>query len=342
MAAHPYIAAAPVKLAKTRIFDTLGKTFRRYILTRTVGIPSRTDAGSADTTMQQASSYESTLKQGSFSMNVFSKWKGRLLVVAMFASAGAVHAEDQLAKVKAAGELIVGTEMQFAPFDFLENGQQQGFNKDFFAELSKDLGVKVRSIDLPWPSVLPGLEAGKFDIVSGPVTITKARMERYQFMLPIADGTVALLKRAKDTSIKTNADIAGKVVGGAKSTAQLDQLKEYIAKLPGKAEVREYIDNNQAYADLAAGRIVAVANSLPNIAYVAKQRPDTFAVVQPPFGTKVYFGFLGRKDADSKTLLDAINQDIVKMHNDGRLAKLQTKWFGAPMDVPSTMPVPNY
>jgi len=106
--------------------------------------------------------------------------------------------------------------------------------------------------------------------------------------------------------------------------------------------VREYIDNNQAYADLAAGRIVAVGNSLPNIAYVARQRPDTFAVVQPPFGTKVYFAYLGRKDADSKPLIDAINQAIVKMHGDGRLAALQKKWFGVTMDTPTTMPSPNY
>jgi polar amino acid transport system substrate-binding protein len=275
-------------------------------------------------------------------MNFFSKWKGRLLVAALVATAVSAHAEDQLAKVKKAGELVVGTEMQFAPFDFLENGQQQGFNKDFFAELSKDLGVKVRFIDLPWPSVLPGLEAGKFDIVSGPVTITKARMERYDFTLPIADGTVALLKRANDTSIKTNADVAGKAVGGGKGSAQLDQLKAYAATLPKPPEIREYVDNNQAYADLAAGRIAAVANSMTNIAYVAKQRPEAFAVVTPPFGAKVYFAYALRKDADSKPLADAFNAALVKMHDDGRLAALQKKWFGVAMDAPTTMPTPNY
>ena len=42
-----------------------------------------------------------------------------------------------LANVRKAGELVVGTEMQFAPFDFLENGQQAGFNKDLFAEVGK-------------------------------------------------------------------------------------------------------------------------------------------------------------------------------------------------------------
>lgn len=278
-------------------------------------------------------------------MKILAGWKRSLTTLA-FCAASAVslsaHAEDQLAKVKQAGELVVGTEMQFAPFDFLENGQQAGFNKDLFAEVGKEIGVKVRFIDLPWPSVLPGLEAGKFDMVGGPLTMTKARAERYAFSLPVADATDALLKRASDTSVKASADISGKIVGAGKSSAQLEQLKTYIATLPKPPEVREYVDNNQAYADLAAGRIAAVANSLTNIAYVAKQRPDTFAVVQPAFGAKVYFAYCLRKDADSKPLLDAFNAALVKLNKDGRLAALQKKWFGTAMDVPTTAPTLNY
>ncbi|PTB18951.1 amino acid ABC transporter [Trinickia symbiotica] len=275
-------------------------------------------------------------------MKMLAGWKRYVLMVALCAASACAYAEDQLTKVKKAGELVVGTEMQFAPFDFLENGQQAGFNKDLFAEIGKELGVKVRFIDLPWPSVLPGLEAGKFDMVGGPLTVTKARMERYAYTLPIADATDAFLKRANDSTIKQSSDVSGKVVGGGKGSAQLDQLKAYVATLPKPPEVREYIDNNQAYADLAAGRIVAVANSMTNIAYVAKQRPETFAVVQPPFGAKVYFAYCLRKDADSKPLLDAFNAALVKLNKDGRLATLQKKWFGVAMDVPSTMPVPNY
>lgn len=278
-------------------------------------------------------------------MKILAGWKRSFMMLAVCAASAVslgAHAEDQLAKVKQAGELVVGTEMQFAPFDFLENGQQAGFNKDLFAEVGKELGVKVRFIDLPWPSVLPGLEAGKFDMVGGPLTMTKARAERYAFSLPVADATDALLKRANDAGLKTSADISGKVVGAGKSSAQLEQLKTYIATLPKPPEVREYVDNNQAYADLAAGRIAAVANSLTNIAYVAKQRPDTFAVVQPAFGAKVYFAYCLRKDADSKPLLDAFNAALVKLNKDGRLAALQKKWFGTAMDVPTTEPTLNY
>jgi len=241
---------------------------------------------------------------------------------------------DQLADVKKAGELVVGTEMQFAPFDFLENGKQQGLNAELFKALGDELGVKVRFIDLPWPSVLPGLEAKKFDVVAGPIIVTKARKERYRFVDPIAEATVSLLRSARNDKIAKPEDIAGLTVGAGKGSAQLEELKTFAAALPQKVTIREYVDNNQAYADLAAGRIAAVANSLPNISYVASQRPQVFAVVQPPFGKKSYFAYLGRKDDDAASLIQALDQALAKLHADGRLAALQKKWLGAAMQTP--------
>ena len=94
------------------------------------------------------------------------------------------------------------------------------------------------------------------------------------------------------------------------------QLKAFAAKLPKPVEVKEYVDNNQSYADLAAGRIDASVNSLPNLAYAAQQRSDTFAVVAPPFGEPTYFSWVGR--LDDKTLIDAINAAILKVEADGR------------------------
>jgi polar amino acid transport system substrate-binding protein len=266
--------------------------------------------------------------------SLFSKtFSGLCAAIALAIVPLAAHA-DQLADVKKAGELVVGTELQFAPFDFTDNGKQKGLNSELFEQLGKELGVKVKFLDLPWPSVLPGLEAKKFDMVAGPIIVTKARKERYHFVMPIAEATVALMVSAKDTTINKPEDIAGKTVGGGKGSAQLEELKTFSATLPKPATIREYIDNNQAYAELGTGRIVAVANSLPNISYVAAQHPDKYKVVMPPFGKKSYFAYLGRKDADADSLIAALNDAMLKMHKDGRLAALQKKWLGAEMDVP--------
>ncbi len=248
-------------------------------------------------------------------------------------------AEDTLAAIKKRGEMVVATEMQFPPFDMSDNGVYKGVDRDLIDAVAKELGVKVSYLDLPWTSVLPGLEAKKFDLVIAPVTITKERLKHYVFSVPIADATAALMKRADDKSIAKPDDIAGKTVGGQKGTSQLAQLKEFAAKLPKPVEVKEYVDNNQSYADLAAGRIDASVNSLPNLAYAASQRSDAFAVVAPPFGAPTYFSWVAR--LDDQSLMDAVNAAIVKLDGDGTMAKIQKTWFGQTMKLPTTVPEPT-
>jgi polar amino acid transport system substrate-binding protein len=252
---------------------------------------------------------------------------------------GAPAFADTLADIKSKGELVTATEMQFPPFDISDNGEYKGVDRELVDLVGKELGVKVKYLDLPWTSVLPGLEAKKFDLVIAPVTITKERMKRYAFSVPIADATAALMKRKDDNSINKPEDIAGKSVGGQKGTSQLAQLKAFAAKLPKPVDVKEYVDNNQSYADLAAGRIDASVNSLPNLAYAASQRSDTFAVVMPPFGQPTYFSWVSR--LDDKALMDAINAAIVKIEGNGGMAAIQKKWFGQTVDLPKTVPEPS-
>jgi len=265
--------------------------------------------------------------------------KAAVTAALLFGTSLSAHA-DALETIKAAGTLKVGTETAFAPFDFIDAGTHAGLNVDLFDEIGKELGLKIEWIALPWEGVFPGLEAGKFDIVAGPATITKARQERYRFTTPIAEATVAILKKAGDTTITKPEDLAGKAVGVGKATSQLAQLTAFSEKLPTKVDIREYPAFTESYADLAAGRIAAVANSLPNIAFVASQRKDTFEVVLPPFGVKAYFGFIGTKDADHATLIDAVDAALLKMKADGRMAKLQDKWFGATFETPDYVKEP--
>lgn len=249
---------------------------------------------------------------------------------------------DTLDTVKSKGELLVGTEMQYAPYDFLRDGKQVGFNADLFAEIGKELKVNVKFLDLPWPSVLPGLEAGKFDLVAGPVSITKERAERYRFTSPIGESAFNLLKKAGDNSLSKVEDIAGKTVGGLRSEVSLKELKALAASLPEKAEVREYVDSSQGNADLAAGRIVAFANQTSNNGYTAALRPGVFAIVPGTFGELRYVGYVGRKDADSEKLIEAIDTAIASIKKDGRFAELQKRWFSSSTDLPAVIDPSKY
>jgi polar amino acid transport system substrate-binding protein len=214
---------------------------------------------------------------------------------------------------------------------------------DLFEKIGKDLGVKVKWVDLPWASVLPALEAKKFDMVVAGTTISKARLERYDMTLPIGDATVALIKRADDKSITKPSDIQGKTVASMKGSAQLQILQDYIKTLPkGVEEVKVYIGSSNAYADLAAGRVSAVATSLPNLLYLQKTQP-TFETVLPPFGPPAYLAWVIRKTPDDKALLDAVNAEIKKFDQDGTIKELQIKWFGKDVTLPyENIPAPAY
>jgi polar amino acid transport system substrate-binding protein len=268
---------------------------------------------------------------------------GLLLAAATLLLTRPAAAQDSLAAIKQRGQIVVGTELQFAPFEFLEGEKPVGFDVDLFEKIGKDLGVTVKWVDLPWASVLPGLEAKKFDMVVAGTTISKARLDRYYMTLPIGDATVALIKRADDKSITKPSDIQGKIVASMKGSAQLQILQDYIKTLPSPVEeVKVYIGSSNAYADLAVGRVAAVATSLPNLLYLQKTQP-TFETVLPPFGPPAYLAWVLPKTPDSVPLLDAVNAEIKKFDQDGTIKELQIKWFGKDVTLPyENIPAPSY
>lgn len=266
--------------------------------------------------------------------------------IALTLAPSLVSAADQLERVKQSGELVLGTEARFPPFEFVENGTIVGYSSDILELIKAALpGVKVRQLDLPWQGILSGLETSKFDYAYSSMTATKERSERYALSLPIADASVGLMRRANDTDFVELSQMDGKVIGSQAGSGQLSTLNAYQieAKAAGvNFEIKEYIDYNEAYADLGAGRIDAVANALPNILYTAKQRPDAFAVLKDTLGPKLYFVWAGRKDADSASLSALIDGVIAEINQSGEMAKLQEKWFGFPMDVPfDALPTPS-
>ena len=245
---------------------------------------------------------------------------------------------DQLADIKAKGKIETATDMHYAPFDMLNNGTYEGMTKDLFDGVAKELGVEPVYQDIPWTAELPGLEVKKFDIVIAPVTITAERLERYAFTLPIADATVSLVRAAGNTELKKPEDIKGKTVGVQQGTAQFKQLQAFGDKLGG-VSVKEYGTTDEAYADLAAGRLDAVAGSLPNLTYLVKSRPETFALFEPAqFGEPTYFAWVARKDADSESFVKAVNDAVLKMTDDGRMKAIQEKWLGTYTELPREVP----
>ena len=121
-------------------------------------------------------------------------------------------------------------------------------------------------------------------------------------------------------------------------TAQFRQLDAYGKSLGG-VNVKEYGTTEEAYADLAAGRLDAVAGSLPNLTYLVKNRGETFAKFEPAtFGKPAYFAWVMRKGPDSESLVKAVHDALLKMTDDGRIKAIQEKWLGNYTELPRTVP----
>jgi len=252
----------------------------------------------------------------------------------------AAHA-DTLTDIKKAGVIEVATDMQFPPFDILKGGSYQGFDRDLFDAVAQELGVRPHYINLPWTSILPGLEAKKFDLVIAPVVKNKARASRYAFTAPISEATPAIMKRTDDKSIEKPADIAGKHVGAVKASSILAQLRTYSDVNKLNADIAEYVNVEQSFADLSNGRLDAVSTSLAMLNYVAGQRPDTFKVVNPPYAEPSFFCWVGRPSGDDASLIKAVDAALSKIQDDGRLAAIQKKWFGSSRQLPKKAPEPT-
>ncbi len=122
---------------------------------------------------------------------------------------------DLLDRVKESGEITVATEARFAPFEYVNDGKIVGYGVDLMHYvLEHELPeVKVKQLDMPFQGILPGLYSKKFDFVVTSVTVNQKRFDKFAFTSPIAESTVALLKRENDGSIGSVNDINGKVIG---------------------------------------------------------------------------------------------------------------------------------
>ena len=280
---------------------------------------------------------------------VFKTLAVALVVIA--AMAVNAQAKDLLERIKDRGEIVVATEARFAPFEFVKDGEIVGYGNSILKEVLKDLpGVKLKLLDLPFQGLLAGLDAKRYDFVAASLTITKARDAKYAFTMPFSTAAVTYVKRTGDDSIKSAEDLVGKKVGiqagaapyfSAVEGLEKDVLKPKFGKGVGK--LVEFIGNDEAYAALASHRVDAVVNSLPNLAPLVKERPETFAIGLPPFGPATYFAWVGRKDEDSASLVKFISDGIAKLNKNGKMAELQEKWFGFTMDVPAdAFPTPNF
>jgi polar amino acid transport system substrate-binding protein len=216
------------------------------------------------------------------------------------------------------GELRVGSDIPYKPFEFGQAPDYQGFDVDVVDEIAKRLDLQARFVKTPFDTIFRSLAQGKFDMVASATTITPEREKEVDFSDSYFPADQSLMVK-KGSDIKTVDDVDGKVIGAQLGTTGAD----YARKKTKASSVRTYDLIDDAFNALEAGQVEAVINDCPVSKY-AERAHQNLVVVQA-INTNELYGFPFRKGADA--LRTAVNRELAKLKENGDLAKISDKWF---------------
>src|ERR1700729_1667706 len=254
---------------------------------------------------------------------------GLLAVPFAVSALGRAASAATLDEIKKRGYLIVATEDDFRPFEFVKDGKPTGFDNELLADLRKFAPFEVKQEIIPWTGLLAGVSTGKYDVALTAAIITKERTKSLDFTSPIADATHYYVKRKGDASISAVKDLNGKTVGVQAGSALLARLPELDATLKkgggALGKIVEYTSYPEAYQALALGRVDYVVNTVINLQTLVAEKPGVFELGQAVSGKSFPAWAVAKGNTE---LLTFLNGFIAKQKETGRFAELQKKWFG--------------
>ena len=251
---------------------------------------------------------------------------------ALAAAAGGLPRPGRAAtldEIKHRGYMIVATEDDYRPFEFIKDGKPTGFDTELLAILRKKVPFEIKQEIIPWTGLLQGVDTGKYDAAVTAALITKERLQFLDYTSPVSDATIYYVKRANDKSITGIKDLAGKTVGvqaGSAMLQALPQLEAMLAQSGGKlGKVVQYVSYPEAYQDLAIGRTDFVTNTVINLNLLVKEKPGVFELGQP-VAAKTYIAWPVKKG--NASVLAFLNDFLAEQRKNGEMYKLQKEWFG--------------
>jgi polar amino acid transport system substrate-binding protein len=169
---------------------------------------------------------------------------------ALFAAwcSSAVAAEIKRSpEVESTGKLSVANTLDYAPFEYLDaDGKQAGIIVELAGEVAKQVNAELDIQRTPFPSMIPGLAAGRFKIAWETFSANPDRLKQVDFVMFIKAGIAASTSPEKKDSFTGDLPLCGKRVGvsaGSASDFLVDKLsKECTDK--GQAAINKSVFNS--------------------------------------------------------------------------------------------------
>lgn len=235
-------------------------------------------------------------------------------------------ADDLLAQIKERGSIIVAMEGTWAPWTYHdEDDNLVGYDVEVAQNIAEKLGVEVEFIEGAWDGLLAGLDAGRYDIMVNGVGVTEERAEKYNFSTPYAYNKTAVIVRGDYDEISSMEDLKGKRTANTITSTYASQAEAYGATVTGVDDL------NQTIELLLSKRIDATLNAEVVFNDYKKEHPDSNIKIATYSDQVEEIAIPIRKGDDTVTLLEAVNDALDEMANDGTLTELSEKYFG--MDI---------
>jgi polar amino acid transport system substrate-binding protein len=220
--------------------------------------------------------------------------------------------------------LRTGVDGTFAPHAMPKlGGGVEGFQIDLFTEAAKRMHREITIDAVSFSTLIPGMQAGRYDFIAAPTTVTKERAENMLFTAGYLWTAYQFGIKKGTPPIKSWEDLKGKSVAVNKGTPY-ETLSKQMAEKHGFT-VQVYDTQPDATQAVLSGRAYATLGGNTTIVYAASKNPNFMADLELK-DTRAHWAAPVPKDNPK---LRAELQDALDcMKKDGTIAKLAKKWFG--------------
>ena len=214
--------------------------------------------------------------------------------------------------------VYVGTNAEFAPFEYLEKNKVVGFDIELLDAISKETGLEFKVQDMAFDGLLPALQTKKVDMVIAGMSATPERKKAVAFSKPYFKAKQVVITKGVDKSLKSFKDLAGKKVG-----VMLGFTGDTVVSEIKGVKVERFNASYAAIMALSQNKVDAVVlDSEPAQKYTANNKQ--FVIASIPAEEEDYAIAVRKND---KELLDKINSALDKIKANGEYDKLLKKYF---------------
>lgn len=247
------------------------------------------------------------------------------------ASALALTLTTSLA-LAAPAELKVAIDPTYQPFTFkTADGKPTGFDVDIANAICEQIKRKCVFVEQVWDSMIPGLQAKKYDVIVSSMSITDDRKRVVDFSDKYYNTPSRVVVRTEVKVDEQFGGLKGKKLGVLKGSTQ---EKFAMGELrPLGVNVVPYEAQDQVYLDIKSGRLDGtVADALEvGAGFLSKPEGKGFGFAGPALDDPKYFKYygsgIGVAMRKGDKLKPEINAAIKTIRGNGTYKKLNDKYF---------------